>query len=142
MEDLIVSMLRFSAAVSLFGAEQLQNAVSTVSGGKDVDNSIDKLRDALDSFSKEVAGQLDQSKRDTLDSVTKMSEDTVRRAFDGLNLKMMDPSEAMKTTMDVVRKTSDSVQDWMSGEEDDDGAASKASKGVKNAAEALSGSKK
>ena len=136
MEDLIVSVLRLSAAVSLFGAEQVQNAVGTVSGKGEADNSVDKLRAALDSFSKQVAGELDTNKQETLDSVTKMSEESVRRAFDGLNLKMMDPTEAMTATMDVMRKTTDSVSDWIGDTAKD--AKAKGSETVQNAAEVLS----
>ena len=137
MEDLIVSVLRFSAAVSLFGAEQVQRAVGTVSGSEDAEKSIDKLRTALDSFSKQVAGELDKSKQETLDSLTKMSEDTVRRAFKGMNLKMMDPTEAMKTTMDVMRKTTDSVSDWVANA-DDEAETNGNGSGVKNASKVLS----
>ena len=36
MQDLIVSMMRFSAALTLFGLEQLQNSLNVVEGEEDL----------------------------------------------------------------------------------------------------------
>ncbi len=112
MEKLIVSMMRFSAAITLFGMEQLENAMNTMTGGEDLSKSIDKFRDTLDSFTNAVTKEIDQKKRDTLKSVTSMSEEAVHRTLEGINV--IDPREVLRTTSDLMKKTSDSVADLVS----------------------------
>ncbi|HEV8132012.1 MAG TPA: hypothetical protein VGQ81_12225 [Acidobacteriota bacterium] len=109
MEKLIVSMMRFSTAITLFGMEQLENAMNTVSGGEDLSKSIDKFRQTLDSFTNAVVKEIDQKKRETLNSVTGMSEEAVHRTFEGMTV--IDPREVLRTTSELVKKTSDSVAD-------------------------------
>lgn len=109
MEKLIVSMMRFSTAITLFGMEQLENAMNTVSGGEDISKSIDRFRQTLDSFTNAVVKEIDPKKRETLNSVTSMSEEAVHRTFEGMTV--IDPREVLRTTSELVKKTSDSVAD-------------------------------
>lgn len=132
MEKLIVSMMRFSTAMTLFGMEQLQNAMNTMGGGEDLSAGLDRFRRALDSFTDAMIDEVDDTKRETLKSVTGVSEDAVHRTLEGLNVNMMDPREIMKTTTDLMRKTSDSVADWMvKTAESTSGGERKKSKGKK-----------
>ncbi|HEY3132547.1 MAG TPA: hypothetical protein VGL91_24070 [Acidobacteriota bacterium] len=109
MEKLIVSMMRFSTAVTLFGMEQLENAMNTMGGTEDVSKTMDRFRQSLDAFTSAVSKEIDQRKRDTLKSVTSMSEEAVHRTFEGMNV--VDPREVLRTTSDLMKKTSDSVAD-------------------------------
>src|SRR3989442_1023075 len=109
MEKLIVSMMRFSTAVTLFGMEQLENAMNTMGGTEDVSKTMDRFRQSLDAFTGAVSKEIDQRKRDTLKSVTSMSEEAVHRTFEGMNV--VDPREVLRTTSDLMKKTSDSVAD-------------------------------
>jgi hypothetical protein len=89
--------------------EQLENAMNTVSGGEDMSKSIDRFRQTLDSFTSAVVKEIDQKKRETLNSVTSMSEEAVHRTFEGMNV--IDPREVLRTTSELMKKTSDSVAD-------------------------------
>ncbi|MBI3941091.1 MAG: hypothetical protein HY315_09670 [Acidobacteria bacterium] len=109
MEKLIVSMMRFSTAVTLFGMEQLEIAMNSVGGGEDLSKTLDKFRHSLDSFTEALSRELDQKKRDTLKSVTNMSEEAVHRTVEGMNV--VDPREVLRTTSELIKKTSDSVAD-------------------------------
>lgn len=113
MDKFLVSMMRFSTAMTLFGLEQVQGAVTSVGTGDDLTASMERMRKAMDAFSEAVMGQVDDSKRETLETVTRVSEDTMRRAFAGVASSMVDPREMVRMTTDMVKKTSDSVVQWM-----------------------------
>ena len=112
MQNLIVSMLRFSAAVTLFGMEQLQTSLNMIEGEDDVSKAMERLEKAFDSMTESLTTRIDDKKRDTLKSITKMSEDVVGRTFDGMT--MIDPREVMRATNDLIQKTSDTTAEWVS----------------------------
>ncbi|MBI2821140.1 MAG: hypothetical protein HYX74_02850 [Acidobacteria bacterium] len=105
-------MMRFSAAVTLFGVEQLENAVTSMSGREDFSKSLDKFRQSLDSFTDTLSKEMDAKKRDTLKSVASMSQEAVHRTMEGMNVA--DPREVMRTTSDLIKKTSDSLTEMVS----------------------------
>jgi len=113
MQKLIVSFMRLSSAMTLFGMEQMQSAAGTVSGNTDISKAIDKLVDSIDSVTDRLADEVDASKRETLSTITRISADAVDRTWRGMNMGLMDPNEAMRATSDLLKKTSDSVSDWM-----------------------------
>ncbi len=113
MDKFLVSMMRFSTAMTLFGLEQVQSAVTLMGSGEDLTSSMERMRKAMDAFSEAVMAQVDDSKKETLETVTRVSEDTMRRAFAGVTSSMVDPREVVRMTTDMVKKTSDSVVQWM-----------------------------
>ena len=108
MQELIVSMMKFSAAMTLFGMQQLQNAVGAAT---DSQAAIKNFRESLDAMSDAIAKQMDDSKKATLDSMAKVQSDLVDRTFDAMNLQAFDPKEMMETTSDIMKKTTDSLND-------------------------------
>lgn len=112
MQNLLVALVRFSAAVTLYGMEQVQKTMNVVDGGEDLSKAMERLETTLNSLTDTLVGKIDTSKQDTLKSVSKMSEDVIGRTMDGMS--MMDPREVMKATSDLVQKTSDATADWVS----------------------------
>ncbi len=112
MQSLIVSMMRFSAALTLFGMEQLQSSVNVVEGEEDFSKAMERFEKALDSLTEALVTKIDAKKKDTLKSVTRMSEDVVGRTMDGMNI--MDPREVLRATNDLLKKTTDATADWVS----------------------------
>ena len=110
MEKLIVSMMRFSTAVTLFGLEQLESAMN-VATGEDLSETMDRFRTALDSVTDAVSKELNHSKQATLKSVTQLSEQAAHRAVNGL--VVVDPRDVLRSTSDLMKKTSDSVADFI-----------------------------
>ena len=106
MQELIASMMRFSAAITLFGMQQFQNVVGAAA---DTQAAMDKFREALDKVTDAVASEMDDAKKATLESVSKVQSDLVGRTFDAMNVQVMDPREVMQTTGDLMRKTTDSL---------------------------------
>jgi hypothetical protein len=155
MEELMVSMMRFSTAMTLFGMEQLQASMKMMGGQENFNDSVERMREAMDNLADAVVGKMDPKKKETVDSVAQASRDAVAetmsaftQTMEGVNLGGMDPAGAWQTTSDMVWKTSsdlmkassdmikgtsESVTGWMGGQASEAGASE-----PKPAAEALS----
>jgi hypothetical protein len=136
VDKFLVSMMRFSTAMTLFGLEQVQEAVTSVGSGEDMTAPLERMRQTMDAFSDAVMNHVDEGKRETLDTVTRVSEDTVQRAFSGVGSSIADPREMVKNTADMMKRTSDSVMGWM------DRKVDQAAEDVEQASEALGGSQR
>ena len=112
MTNLIVSMLRFSAALTLYSVEQLEQSMNVVEGGKELGKTVDGFGKTLDSMTDVLMKDMDQKKKETLESVSKASHDMVSRTMDGMD--MMDPRQVMKASSELLQKTSDVTAKWVS----------------------------
>jgi hypothetical protein len=110
--SLIASMASFSTAMTLFGVEQLEKTLSVVGGNGELSKTVEEFEKTLDSLTNVLTGKMDEKKKDTLKSVTKMAEDTVGRAID--TMEVMDPREVLKAGTDMLQKTSDVTAEWAS----------------------------
>jgi hypothetical protein len=106
MQDLINSIVRFSAAMTLFSMQQMQNAVGAAA---DSQAALNKFKEALDSVTNAITSQLDESKKPTLDSMAHLGNDIVDRTWDTMNVPAMDPRQVLQTTGDIMKKTSESL---------------------------------
>jgi len=112
MTSLVVSMVRFSAALTLYGVEQLENSLSLLEGGTDVSKTILGMEKTLNSMSDVLMREMDEKKKETLDSVSKASKEMVDRTLEGMEI--MDPREVLKASSDLLQKTSDVTAKWVS----------------------------
>jgi hypothetical protein len=112
MTNLAVSLLRFSAALTLYSVEQLERSLNVVEGSNDLSKTIEGMEKTLDSVSDVLMRELDDKKKDTLESVRKASKDMVDRTMDGMEI--MDPREVIKASSDLLQKTSDVTAKWVS----------------------------
>ena len=112
MSNLIASMARFSTAMTLFGVEQLEKTMNMVGGGEEMSKTVDDFEKTLNSLTDVLTGKMDKKKRDTVHSVSKMTEETVDRTMD--TMEVMDPREVLKASTDILQKTSDATADWVS----------------------------
>jgi len=110
MQDLINSIVRFSAAMTLFSMQQMQNAVGAAA---DTQAALGKFKDALDSITNAITSQLDDAKKPTLDSMANLGSDIVDRTWDTMNVGAMDPRQVLQTTGDLMKKTSESLAGMM-----------------------------
>ncbi|MEX2264137.1 MAG: hypothetical protein WD696_19445 [Bryobacteraceae bacterium] len=137
MQELITSIMRFTTAVTLFGMQQVQNAVGIAA---DTTGAINRFRAELDKLSDAVEQHIDDSKKATLDSMLRAQVDLVDRGFTAMNMQVLDPREMVQTTTDLMRKTTDSLVDMM--KKTADGAqTSGGSAEPQKASEALAGGK-
>jgi conjugal transfer/entry exclusion protein len=111
MTNLAVSMLRFSAALTLYSVEQLERSLNVVEGGADLSKTIQGFEQTLDSLSEVLMREMDEKKKETLQSVSKASRDMVGRTMEGMEI--MDPREVIKAGSDLLQKTSDVTAKWV-----------------------------
>src|SRR3990167_608028 len=111
MTNLVVSMVRFSAALTLYGVEQLEQSLSLLEGGTDVSKTILGMEKTLNSMSDVLMREMDAKKKETLDSVSKASKEMVDRTLEGMEI--MDPREVFKASSDLLQKTSDVTAKWV-----------------------------
>ena len=112
MSNLIASMARFSTAMTLFGVDQLEKTMNVVGGGAELAKTVEEFETTLNSLTTVLTEKMDDKKKDTLHSVTKMAEETVSRTID--SMEVVDPREVLKATTDLLQKTSDVTAGWVS----------------------------
>jgi len=110
MQEMINSMMRFSAAMTMFGMQQIQNAAELA---VDSQSAIKKFRENLDAVTDALIAQLDESSKPALKSMTNLGSDLVDRTMTAVNVSALDPRELVHTTEDLMRKTTDSLADMM-----------------------------
>jgi hypothetical protein len=108
MRDTIHSMMRFSGAVTMFGLEQVQNAMNAPS---DTKAALNRLRETLDTMSETLAAKLDESKKSALDSMSKAQIDILDRTAGAVNLDGVN----LDAAADLLKRTSDSLSGAMRG---------------------------
>ena len=112
MSNLIASMARFSTAITLFGVEQMEKTMNIVGGNRDLNSTVDELEKTINSLTDVLVGKMDEKKKETLQSVSKMAEESINRTMDGM--EVVDPREVLKASTDFLQKTSDVTANWVS----------------------------
>lgn len=110
MTNLTVSVLRFSAAFTLFSIEQMEKSLNVVEGDADLTKAMEGLGKTFDSLSDVLVREMGNKNKQTLQSVTKMSKDMVDRTMESMGF--MDPREVIKTSSDTLQKTADITADY------------------------------
>lgn len=106
MRELVNSMTRFSAAMTLFGIQQLENALGAAT---DSATYIARFRESLDSVTDAITSQLSAASKPTLASVSNLGTDLVDRTFDTLTAPAFDPRQIIETASTVMRRTAYSL---------------------------------
>jgi len=116
MQELINSIVRLSAAATMYGMQQVQTTV----GGFDTKESIDSLRSVIDGMTATLTAKLDENKRSTVDSISSAGSEVVGKTWTVLNVDAMRPKEVANTASDFVRRTTDAfssiIRNGQSGE--------------------------
>jgi hypothetical protein len=116
VQELINSFVRLSAAMSVYSMQQMQSAVETI----DPKDSVSKLKKMIDSMTDALTSQIDESKKQTVDSISNLGADVVSRTFDTLSVSGLNPQNLVETTNDMVRKTTDSLSSMIKNGKDDE----------------------
>lgn len=111
MQSLLVSMMRLSAALTLYGLEQIQTSVYVTQGGQNPLRVLDKLETALNTLTEALVDHIADGKKTALESVTTMARDLVRTSFDGVNV--IDPRQLLRATDSILRSSSEAMADWV-----------------------------
>jgi hypothetical protein len=108
MREMMFSMMRFSSAVTLFGLEQVQNAMSAPA---DTKVALVKMCGTLESMSGVLESKLDSSKKAALDSLSKAQLDILESTSNAVNLDAVN----MDAATDFMKKTSETFAGMMAG---------------------------
>jgi hypothetical protein len=119
VQDLINSFVRLSAAMTVYSMQQMQSAVDTI----DPNHSVTKLKKMIDSMTDALTSQIDESKKKTVEAISNLGADVVERTFETLNVQALSPHDLVKSTNDMMRKTSDSLASIIKSDKADDKAS-------------------
>lgn len=106
VQDLMNSMIRFSAAITIFGQQQLQNAMSSA---MNTESGLKAMREALDSATQVLTSQIDEKQKSTMKSVSDLGTDLVSRTFDTMQMSRLDPRQIVEATGSMVRQVSQTI---------------------------------
>ena len=84
LRNLIVSGIRLHAGVALYGLESLQR-LSTSGRGKGLPGAAGELGARLDSITEFAVSGLDQTKKDAMDSVSRVAKKAVAKSAEVLS---------------------------------------------------------
>jgi Mg/Co/Ni transporter MgtE len=101
MQELFNSMVRLSAAMTVFGVQQLQ----TTMGSMDTKDSVEKLREVVDAMADALTSKIDESRRPTVERLSQLPQDIVTRSVDSTREVVQDTSDMLKTTTDWIAGT-------------------------------------
>ena len=78
MQETLNSLVRLSAAITVFGVQQVQTAVGTA----DTKESVDKLRGVIDGVAAAVSAKIDESQLPAFSSLSNLSREVVDRTWE------------------------------------------------------------
>src|ERR1700733_7866546 len=81
MQELINSLVRLSAASTVYTIQQLQTAAASA----DPADSLQRLCQIIDSMTNAITAQIDAARKPTVDSISSMGSNVVGKTMDALN---------------------------------------------------------
>ena len=121
-QELINSFVRLSAAMTVFGMQQMQTAVGNV----DPNEAIKKLREVIDAMANIVNSHIEESRRPTVDSMTTLGRNMMDRTWDAINLGTPQPRDLMNVANDGLRRATNGLNEFMRMEKKAHGTEPKA----------------
>lgn len=85
IQDLLVSGVRLSTGLTLYGIERIQKLVEAAAGERGLPGAAMELDSALGVLANLLESNLDDTKREALRSVSRVSAKAVEKAFEALS---------------------------------------------------------
>jgi hypothetical protein len=85
IQNLLVSGVRLSAGITLYGIERIQKVVEAATGERGLPGAATELDSALGVLANLLESNLDDTKREALRSVSRVSAKAVEKVFDALS---------------------------------------------------------
>jgi hypothetical protein len=82
IQTLIVSSIRLSTGLTLYGIGQLQKIFDAATGDKGLPEAAEKLESTFEELSKSLESNMDETKREALRSVSRVAAKAVEKAFE------------------------------------------------------------
>ena len=106
MQELINSIVRLSAAATMYSMQQLQSSVGGLDSTKE---SVESLKALIDTMANALTAKLDESRRSTVDSIANAGNEMVGRTFTAINVDVTKVEEAASAASGMVRRTTDTL---------------------------------
>ncbi|MEX2264136.1 MAG: hypothetical protein WD696_19440 [Bryobacteraceae bacterium] len=118
MQELIGSMIRFTTAATLFGMQQIPNAMAAAMNPQLADQrlmeALAKFGAALDALTDVVTAEMSDADKSTVDNVTRVQSELVNRSLVSIaSVPQMDLRGMVDTTANIMRKTTDTIAETM-----------------------------
>jgi len=114
-EKLFLSTVRLSGAATLYGVQQLENAVSGLQGGEGLAQQLDRLETTFNSLTECLVEEISPSKKDALESISNITAQMVRQSFDSMTL--LDPRQVFRFAGNLAQKSSETISSWAAKKE-------------------------
>jgi len=82
IQNLIVSHIRLSTGLALFGLGQLQKVFDAAAGDKGLPAAAEKLESAYDELSRSLQSNMDETRKEAIRSVSRVSAKAIQKAFE------------------------------------------------------------
>lgn len=99
VQNLVLSTVRLSAALTLYGLEQLQTVTRVSAGNRGLATVAEELGTALDSVADPFVKGINETKRDALISVTAAARFLIRKSF-----QIVSPGVVLEALNDLLNK--------------------------------------
>ena len=116
-QELINSFVRLSAAMTVFGMQQMQTAVGNV----DPNEAIVKLREVIDAMTNIVNSHIEESRRPTVEGMTTLGRNMMDRTWDAINMGTPQPRDLMNAANDGLRRATSGLNEFMRVEKSGNG---------------------
>lgn len=104
VQDLLVSTVRLSAALTLYGLEQLQNVAFARSDRRELSEAVEKLGTGLDSVTDSLVQGLNETKKDALISVSTTARYVIRKS-----LEILSPVPVLEAANNLLKKATEPI---------------------------------
>ena len=104
MQDIAVSMMKFSTAMTMFGVQQIQNAMQAFSNSP---AGEEKFKHALDAVTQALTAELNNSNKSAQSNIFDLGEKLIDRAAGAMDVPALDPRNVMKAAADVMQRATE-----------------------------------
>jgi hypothetical protein len=85
IQDLLVAGIRLSTGLTLYGIAQFQKVFDAAAGGQGLPGAAQKLGSTLEVLSNSLESNMDETKREALRSVSRVSAKAIGKVFEALS---------------------------------------------------------
>ncbi|MBM3734464.1 MAG: hypothetical protein FJW39_01650 [Acidobacteria bacterium] len=106
MQELINSMVKFSAAMAMFSMEQMRTSAKMAMEPK---AAMWKFKDSLDAVTAAINSKLEKGNQETADKISKTGSDIMDRTMTVVSDSTTDLKEMLQAGTEMLRKASETM---------------------------------
>ena len=115
IQTLIVSSIRLSTGLTLYGIGKLQKIFDAATGDKGLPGAAEKLESTFEELSKSLESNLDETKKEALRSVSRVAAKAVEKAFETFRPLLATRNRLLRRHHDATPESIPLAVDVLSG---------------------------